>query len=153
MPTPSGHRSLSATLRIRTEAPGTQEITAEINAALGNLRAHDGLCFLFVHHTSASLIVTENAAPAVQADLQRFFDRLVPEGESLYAHRDEGLDDMPAHIRSVLTATSLTLPVKNGRCDLGTWQGVFLWEHRRQPHQRRVSVSFIGDGTSPKGEL
>ncbi|NNF16110.1 MAG: YjbQ family protein, partial [Gammaproteobacteria bacterium] len=100
-----------------------------------------GVCHVFIHHTSASLMVCENADPEVLADLERFMFRLVPDGDSLFEHIAEGPDDMPAHVRSVLTQTHLTLPIANGRCDLGTWQGVFLWEHRTAPHSRRITVS------------
>ena len=102
-----------------------------------------GLCTVFVHHTSASLIVCENAEPEVRRDLERFFARLVPDGDPEFRHDDEGPDDMPAHVRSILTQTSITLPVEGGRCDLGTWQGLYLWEHRTAPHRRRVTVSVL----------
>jgi secondary thiamine-phosphate synthase enzyme len=97
-----------------------------------------------LHHTSASLILCENADPSVRRDLERFFARLVPDGDPIFRHTTEGPDDMPAHIRSILTQNSLTLPVQGGACDLGTWQGVYLWEHRAMGHRRRLSVSVLG---------
>ena len=99
---------------------------------------------MFVHHTSASLILCENADPTVRRDLEAFFARLVPDGDPRFEHVDEGPDDMPAHLRSILTQNSLAIPVSASRCDLGTWQGVFLWEHRADPHRRRVTVSVVG---------
>lgn len=101
---------------------------------------HEGLCTLFVRHTSASLIIQENADPSARQDLERWLQRLVPEGDPLYEHTAEGPDDMPAHIRAVLTQTSLSIPMLDGALGLGTWQGVYLWEHRRQPHEREVLV-------------
>jgi secondary thiamine-phosphate synthase enzyme len=100
---------------------------------------------LFIHHTSASLVVCENADPTVRHDLERFAGRLVSDGDPLFRHDSEGPDDMPAHIRTILTQTSLSIPVEGGHCDLGTWQGVFLWEHRTSPHRRRVSVTVLGE--------
>ena len=104
-----------------------------------------GISLIFLHHTSASLILCENADPEVQADLERFMDRLVPDGDPLFRHIDEGPDDMPAHVRSILTSNSLSVPVSSGRCDLGIWQGIYLWEHRRIPHHRRITVTVLGD--------
>jgi secondary thiamine-phosphate synthase enzyme len=104
-----------------------------------------GLCFVFVHHTSASLIVCENADPSVRRDLEQFAARLAPDGDPAFFHDAEGPDDMPAHIRSILTLTSLTIPVEKGRCDLGTWQGVFLWEHRTSPHRRHITVTITAE--------
>lgn len=129
---------------VRTPGRGTVEITDRIAAAVAGSGVEVGLCHVFVHHTSASLIVGENADPTVRRDLDAFFARLVPDGDALFRHTAEGPDDMPAHVRSVLTQTSLTLPVARGRCDLGTWQGVFLWEHRTAPHRRRVTVTVLG---------
>jgi len=132
-------------MEILTAGRGTLEITRRVQSAVGVSGIVSGLCTVFVHHTSASLIIGENADPSVQTDLDAFFARLVPDGDGLFTHTAEGIDDMPAHIRSVLTQTSLTIPVIGGRCDLGTWQGIFLWEHRHRPHRRRVSVSVMGD--------
>jgi secondary thiamine-phosphate synthase enzyme len=103
-----------------------------------------GLCHVFIHHTSASLIIQENADPDVQLDLEAFFSRLVHDADPIYRHTDEGPDDMSAHIRSVLTATSLTIPVAGGRLSLGTWQGLYLWEHRTHPHKRSLTITVIG---------
>ena len=105
----------------------------------------DGLLTLFLRHTSASLLIQENADPDVRADLERFFSRLVPDGDPLFRHRDEGPDDMPAHVRAVLTAVQLSVPVSRGRPVLGTWQGVYLWEHRQRPHRREVALHLLGE--------
>ena len=129
---------------MQTQGRGTYEITAEVNRTLGGWRADEGMCHVFVHHTSASLIITENADWDVQRDLNAYMSRLVQDGDPMFHHTAEGPDDMSAHIRSVLTATTLTVPVQGGRCDLGTWQGIYLWEHRTAPHRRRLSISFIG---------
>jgi len=144
-------KSLSTNFGVGTPGRGTVEITREVMASLREMGANEGTCHVFVHHTSASLLITENADSDVQVDLDAFMARLVPDGDPLFIHTAEGADDMPAHIRSVLTATTLTIPVREGRCDLGTWQGIFLWEHRSRPHRRRLTVSFIGTAT-PKGE-
>jgi secondary thiamine-phosphate synthase enzyme len=103
-----------------------------------------GLLTLFVRHTSASLVVQENADPDVRADLERFFARLVPDGDSLFRHRNEGADDMPAHVRAALTAVQLSIPLSGGHLSLGTWQGIYLWEHRLNPHRREVALHLIG---------
>ena len=105
----------------------------------------NGLCHVFVHHTSASLMFCENADPSVRRDLETFMSRIAPDGDPVYEHASEGPDDMPAHIRSVLTQTEITLPVENGRPNLGTWQGLYLWEHRHQPHRRKITVTVVGD--------
>ncbi len=132
------------TLSLNTNGRGTQEITRQIQRIVRDSGVGRGLCTVFIHHTSASLIVCENAAPEVRADLERFFGRLVPDGDPAFRHTDEGPDDMPAHVRSILSQTSLSIPVADGHCDLGTWQGVYLWEHRTSPHRRRVTVSIVG---------
>jgi secondary thiamine-phosphate synthase enzyme len=134
----------SESVTLETRGRGTYEITDRIHQVVRDSNVGRGLCTVFVHHTSASLIVCENAAPDVRRDLERFFARLVPDGHPDFRHTDEGPDDMPAHVRSILTQTSLTLPVERSRCDLGTWQGVYLWEHRTAPHRRRITVSVIG---------
>ncbi len=131
---------------VPTQGRGTQEITDRVNGVLDTWGVGAGVCHVFIHHTSASLIITENADWDVQVDLDSYMARLVPDGDPIFVHVDEGVDDMSAHIRSVLTATTLTIPVRAGRCDLGTWQGIFLWEHRARPHRRRITVSFIGQG-------
>jgi len=133
-----------ADLRIDTRGRGTYEITRSLQDVVRDAGIHEGLCHVFVHHTSASLIVSENADPDVRADLERFLARLVPDGDSLFEHTMEGPDDMPAHVRSILTQTGLSLPVVGVRCDLGTWQGVYLWEHRTAPHRRRLTVTVQG---------
>lgn len=129
---------------LRTRGRGTYEITDRVQSAVADSRITDGLCTVFVHHTSASLIVNENADPQVRRDLDAFLERLVPDGDPLFRHTAEGPDDMPAHVRSVLTATSLSIPVASGRADLGTWQGVYVWEHRTAGHRRRVTVTVVG---------
>jgi len=129
---------------ISTPGRGLVEITDRVQAAVRASGVEDGLATVFVHHTSASLIISENADPDVQRDLDAFFSRLAPDGDRLYRHRSEGPDDMPAHLRSVLTCTSIGIPVSDTRCDLGTWQGVYLWEHRHLPHRRRISVVVVG---------
>ena len=134
----------SESFTLETTGRGTYEITDRVQQVVRGAGVDRGLCTVFVHHTSASLIVCENAAPDVRRDLERFFAKLVPDGHPDFRHTDEGPDDMPAHVRSILTQTSLTLPVDRSRCDLGTWQGVYLWEHRTAAHQRRITVSVIG---------
>ena len=129
---------------VATRGRGTYEVTDAVQAAVHASGIGEGLCTVFVHHTSASLIITENADPVVQRDLDAFLARLVPDGDALFRHVDEGPDDMPSHVRSVLTQTSLGIPVARGSCDLGTWQGIFLWEHRTAPHTRRVSITVLG---------
>ncbi len=130
--------------RIRIEPPGqglheiTQEIVESVSRA--DLPDGEGLCTLFVQHTSASLVIQENADPSACRDLERWLMRLVPEDDPLYTHVQEGRDDMPAHVKSALTATSLSIPIAGGRLGLGTWQGVFLWEHRHRPGSRTILV-------------
>lgn len=131
---------MTTTLSIRTRGAGLVEITSEVAAAVRTAAVADGLCTLFVQHTSASLVIQENADPAVQRDLEAFLRRLVPEGDPLWTHTTEGPDDMPAHVRAALTQTHLSIPVVAGHLALGTWQGIFLWEHRRRGSVRRVLV-------------
>ena len=133
------------TLTIETRGRGTVEITRQVQQTVERSGVTRGLCHVFVHHTSASLIVCENADPTVRRDLETFAARLVTDGDPSFIHDAEGPDDMAAHIRSILTLTSLTIPVESGRCDLGTWQGIFLWEHRTDPHRRRITVTVVGD--------
>lgn len=128
-----------------TRGRGTYDLTAKVQAAVVESGARIGLCTAFVHHTSASLMICENADPTVRTDLERFFARLVPDGDPLFQHVDEGTDDMPSHVRSILTQTSLGIPIANGKLDLGTWQSIYLYEHRRAPHARRVSLSIVGE--------
>lgn len=134
-----------ATLTIATTGRGLTEVTDEIVRTLDASGIRDGLLTLFVRHTSASLLVQENADPEVRADLERFFARLVRDGDALFQHRQEGPDDMPAHVRSALTATQLAVPVMRGRLALGTWQGIYLWEHRARGHRREIAVHVIGE--------
>ena len=132
------------TLTFRTDGTGLHEITGEIAEWLRASGIADGVLTLFCQHTSAGLLITENASPAVPRDLLRWLARTAPEGPA-YEHDDEGPDDMPAHIRAVITGNSLTLPVAQGRMLLGTWQGVFLAEHRHMPHRRKVVAHLLGD--------
>ena len=135
----------STTLKIETAARGLVEVTQQVVRWVDGCGIESGLLTLFVRHTSASLLVQENADPEVRADLERFFARLVPDGDPLFRHTEEGPDDMPAHIRSALTAVQLSLPVQGGRLALGTWQGIYLWEHRLRPHRREIVLHLIGD--------
>jgi secondary thiamine-phosphate synthase enzyme len=130
---------------IATRGRGTYPIAQEVQQRLADSGIDTGIGLVFVHHTSASLILCENADPEVRADLERFMGRLVPDGDALFRHVDEGTDDMPAHVRSILTSNSLSVPVSGGRFDLGVWQGIYLWEHRRAPHRRRVTLTVYGD--------
>ena len=134
----------SHTFTVETRGRGTREITRDVQESVASSGISEGLCTVFVHHTSASLIINENADPDVQRDLDAFLSRLVPDGDSLYVHTMEGPDDMPAHVKTALTQTSLGIPVSEGRCALGTWQGIFLWEHRRRGHRRQVTVTVVG---------
>jgi secondary thiamine-phosphate synthase enzyme len=131
-------------LTVATSGRGTSDITREVARVVRAAEVEGGVCHVFIHHTSASLMVCENADPAVRSDLERFLLRLVPDGDPIYQHTDEGPDDMAAHVRSVLTQTTLTLPVASGDLALGTWQGVYLWEHRHAPHRRQVTISVLG---------
>lgn len=128
-------------LAVDTRGRGTYEITDRVAAAVREAGSANGLCHVFISHTSASLLLTENADPDVRGDLETFFTDLVPDGDPRYVHTAEGPDDMSAHVRSVLTTSELTLPVRAGRLALGTWQGVYVWEHRHAPHRRRVIVT------------
>lgn len=131
-------------LTVRTRGRGLYEITNEVAAWLSQNRFQNGLLTLHLRHTSASLLIQENADPDVRRDLERFFARLVPDGDPIFVHTIEGEDDMPAHVRAALTAVNLSIPVKEGQLALGTWQGVYVWEHRRAAHSRTVSLHFIG---------
>lgn len=131
-------------LNFRTRGRGTTEITSEVERAVRASGVATGLCSVFLQHTSASLILCENAAPEVRQDLETILARLAPDGDAAYRHDDEGPDDMAAHARTVLTASSLQIPVAEGRLALGTWQGIYLWEHRRAAHTRRVVVTVMG---------
>lgn len=131
-------------LRIATTGRGSYLITEELQEVVQQSGVLTGLAHIFLHHTSASLMLCENADMEVRSDLERFMSRLVPDGDPLFAHTDEGPDDMPAHVRTILTHSDLTLPVTAGLCGLGTWQGVFLWEHRKQGHSRQITVTVTG---------
>lgn len=127
-------------IQIHTPHQGLFDFTRQVAEVVREAKLPDGLCTLFIQHTSASLIVQENADPSAKRDLERWLNRLVPEGDSLYTHTLEGNDDMPAHIKSALTATSLAIPIMNGQLTLGTWQGIYLWEHRRDGGYRSVVI-------------
>jgi secondary thiamine-phosphate synthase enzyme len=124
-----------------TRGRGTYDITGQVQASVRGSGVQTGLCHLFLQHTSASLIICENADPSVRSDIERFLARLIPDGDPSYDHSSEGPDDMPAHLRSILTTVETTLPISQGRCALGTWQGVYLYEHRNRPHERRLIVT------------
>jgi secondary thiamine-phosphate synthase enzyme len=141
----AGMQIISHRLQVATRGKGLYEITGQIGAWLTAARVRAGLLTVFVQHTSASLTIQENADPDVVHDLNTFFDRLVPEDSRLYRHTVEGPDDMPAHIRAALTLTQLSIPVEGGRMALGTWQGVYLFEHRAAPHRRSVLLHLIGE--------
>ncbi|MEO8547490.1 MAG: secondary thiamine-phosphate synthase enzyme YjbQ [Sphingomicrobium sp.] len=133
------------TLDLRATAQGLHDITREIDGWVGESAIHDGLLTLFCRHSSASLLIQENAAPAARRDLEAYFARLAPEDPAAYAHNDEGPVDMPAHLRTALTQTQLAIPVEGGRLMLGTWQGIYLFEHRREPPPRQIVLHLIGE--------
>jgi len=130
---------------VATTGKGTYEITDKIEALVRETKIQNGVVTIFAQHTSCSLIVMENADPTARRDLEEYFDRLVPENADYFEHDSEGADDMPSHIRMVLTRSSETIPVADGRMQLGTWQGVFLFEHRRASHRRQISLTIIGE--------
>jgi secondary thiamine-phosphate synthase enzyme len=138
-------RQHTTTLSVMTPGRGLTDITADVRRWAEAQGARTGLLTLWLQHTSASLLVQENADPTVQADLERFFARLVPDGDALFRHTAEGPDDMPAHVRTALTTVQLSLPLLNGRVALGTWQGLYLWEHRRSGHARRLVLHLLGE--------
>jgi secondary thiamine-phosphate synthase enzyme len=127
-------------LSVTTPGRGLHEITAKVEAAVRRSGIAEGLCTVFVRHTSASLVIQENADPSAKRDLERWIERLVPDGDPFYTHDTEGPDDMPAHIRAALTATSLSIPIVDARLALGTWQGIYLWEHRRRGSARELVI-------------
>ncbi len=135
----------TATFAVRTHGKGTTEITREVAGIVEGSGVRNGTVTIFVRHTSASLVIMENADPSARRDLELFFDKLVPESTPWFIHTQEGPDDMPSHIRMALTRTSEVIPVIEGRMTLGTWQGIFLFEHRRDPHRRELAVSVIGE--------
>jgi len=138
-------RQTTREFSISTRGKGLYEFTREVVSWVGDSRINTGLLTLHVRHTSASLLIQENADPAVQRDLEAFFSRLVPDGDALFIHTAEGDDDMPAHIRSALTQVSLSIPVMGSRPALGAWQGIYLWEHRLAPHTRKVAAHLMGE--------
>ena len=131
-------------ISIRTQGRSTIDITQEVEELVARSSIEAGLCNLFIQHTSASLILCENADPDVRVDLENFMQQMVKDGDSLFRHTAEGPDDMPAHIRNVLTSSSLTIPIADGKCLLGTWQGIYLWEHRLNTHVRKIVVTVQG---------
>ncbi len=133
------------TIEVSTSGRGTRDLSGEIQRAVLDSGIATGVCHVFIHHTSASLMLCENADPDVRRDLETFMAQLVPDGSPMFRHNTEGDDDMPAHVRSILTGASLSVPITGGRLALGTWQGIFLWEHRAQGHRRRVTVTIQGE--------
>jgi secondary thiamine-phosphate synthase enzyme len=131
--------------KLRTTGRGLYEFTRQVRSWIADNNLRDGLVTLHIHHTSASLLIQENADPDVRRDLDAFFARLVPDGDPLFVHTAEGDDDMPAHIRTALTAVNLSIPLAGGSLALGTWQGIYLWEHRTAPHTRLITAHFIGE--------
>jgi secondary thiamine-phosphate synthase enzyme len=132
-------------LEVRTHGKGLYEITEDVQSKIDNRRVQNGTVTLFVQHTSSSIVIMENADPTARRDLEEFFDRLVSEDADYFTHDAEGSDDMPSHIRMVLTRTSETVPIADGKMQLGTWQGIFLFEHRRSPHRRKIFIAIIGE--------
>jgi secondary thiamine-phosphate synthase enzyme len=132
-------------LEVRTNGKGLYEITDDVRSKVDKCGVHNGTVTVFVQHTSCSIIIMENADPTARRDLEEFFERLVPEDADYFTHGSEGSDDMPSHIRMVLTRTSETVPIVDGKMQLGTWQGIFLFEHRRAPHRRKVLVTVVGE--------
>ena len=130
---------------ISTKGRGIYAVSNKVESWVQNQKIHSGLLTLFIPHTSASLLIQENADPAVLKDLDRFFNRLVPDGDPLYDHQAEGPDDMPAHIRSALTQTQLSIPIRNNEMALGIWQGIYLFEHRVHPHTRNILLHLLGE--------
>jgi secondary thiamine-phosphate synthase enzyme len=138
-------RQFQQTLTLETNGPGLLEFTEKIAQIVADSGILTGVAYIFCRHTSASLLIQENADPDVQRDLVAFFKRLVPDGDPIFVHRAEGPDDMPAHVKTALTQTTLTIPIADGALMLGTWQGIYLFEHRRRPHTRNVVVHIVGD--------
>jgi secondary thiamine-phosphate synthase enzyme len=138
-------RQASGSLSVRTRGRGLVDITDEVRRWLDAQSIVTGLVTLFCTHTSASLLIQENASPAVRSDIEAFFERLAPEDAGLYRHDDEGPDDMPAHLRTALTQVHLSIPVVDGRLSLGTWQAIYLFEHRRRPHERGIALHVLGE--------
>ena len=137
-------RQATGTIELRTERQGLVELTDRVAGWVSAQAMDEGLLTLFCRHTSASLLIQENAAPEVRTDLEAYFARIAPEDSSAYAHSDEGPDDMPAHLRTALTQVQLSIPLIGGRLALGTWQGIYLFEHRRRPHRRTLALHLLG---------
>ncbi|MDW2980525.1 MAG: secondary thiamine-phosphate synthase enzyme YjbQ [Rhodanobacter sp.] len=142
-PLPAGHVAQGG-FTVHTRGRGFSEITVQVGDAVAASHVQTGIAQVFTAHTSCSLLIGENADPAVRDDLERWFARAVPDGDAIFRHDAEGPDDMPAHVRSILTGVSLGVPVHGGKLMLGTWQGIYLWEHRLDPHQRKVTVTVLG---------
>ena len=138
------NRIASVQFEVRTQGRDWIALDDRLRGAVAQSGVREGLAQVFTHHTSCSLLIGENADPEVRRDLERFFARLVPDGDPLFRHAAEGPDDMPAHVRSILAGVSVGIPVRDGALALGTWQGVYLWEHRARPHTRRISVTILG---------
>lgn len=138
-------RQFSTSLTFESRGRGLLEITRPVLDWIDEAGLETGLLTLFIRHTSASVVIQENADPDVRGDLDRFFARLVPDDDALFRHRDEGADDMPAHVRAALTAVQLSIPLSGRRLVLGTWQGIYLWEHRLRPHRREVALHLLGE--------
>ena len=138
---------LISTIKISTPGRGFRDISGELQEIMRQSGVKTGICHVFLRHTSASLLITENTDPDVLRDLENFISALAPDGNPAYFHSMEGPDDMPAHIRSVLTCSEMTLPIRDGQLAMGTWQGVYLWEHRTRPHQRRLDITVISAPT------
>jgi secondary thiamine-phosphate synthase enzyme len=132
-------------LEVRTRGKGLYEVTHDVQSKIDNCGVRNGTVTVFVQHTSCSIVIMENADPTARRDLEEFFERLVPEDADYFIHDAEGSDDMPSHIRMVLTRTSETVPIVDGKMQLGTWQGIFLFEHRRAPHRRKIFITIIGE--------
>lgn len=132
-------------LCVETTGRGTYDVSQQVQDAVAASGIEAGMCHVFIRHTSASLVLCENADPAVRRDLEAFMSRTVPDGDPMFTHIDEGPDDMPAHVRSILTQTDLNIPIRHGRCALGTWQGIYLWEHRRAAHRRTLILTLNGE--------
>ena len=138
-------RQFTTSMTFETRGRGLLEVTRPVTEWVDEAGLATGLLTVFVRHTSASLLIQENADPDVRGDLDRFLARLVPDGDPLFRHRDEGADDMPAHVRAALTAVQLSVPLSDGRMALGTWQGIYLWEHRTRPHRRELVLHLLGE--------
>jgi len=134
---------MQTTLIIQTDGRSLRNITTQISASVQRAQVKTGLCHLFIQHTSASLLIMENADPDVLVDLETFISELVPDGDPRFRHTAEGPDDMAAHVRSMLTSSDLSIPITDGKLNLGTWQGIYLWEHRRRAHTRKIVISVV----------